>query len=398
VTVASAGLKTLRVDQVGSLVGPAALVEAIKARRRGDMTDEGLRAVRDQAVRHVLRRQEDIGLPILSDGEIRRENFQDSFGSAVSGYEIPRGHEDFSQQKLNPQAFARSEQDFAGPGPAIVTRRPVAQRLKLIRNVPLEEYRFASDEANKMKGSPVKVSLIGPDRVAQRFDLERSRAVYKDMDEFVADVVAIERRMIGELVDAGCRYVQIDAPGYTAYVDPVSLERMRSRGEDPAANLKRSIAADNALIAGFDGVTFGIHICRGNPRAVDPKTGSILPQWHREGHYDAIAEQLFSELNHQRLLLEYDSERAGSFEPLRFVKKGAIAVLGLVSTKTEELETIDSLKRRVDDASRFLPVDQLAISPQCGFGSNNPENARLAEDVQWQKLERVLAAANAIWK
>ena len=122
-----------------------------------------------------------------------------------------------------------------------------------------------------------------------------------------------------------------------------------------------------------------------------------VPQWHREGHYDAIAEQLFSELNHHRLLLEYDSERAGSFAPLRFVKKGTIAVLGLVSTKTEELEPVDSLKRRLEDASRYLPMDQLAISPQCGFGSNNPENARLAENLQWRKLERVLAVANAVW-
>jgi len=386
-------LKNLRVDQVGSLVGPPSLVEAIRRRRRGELNEDGLRSVRDDAVRHVLRRQEDIGFPILSEGELRRENFQDSFGLAVSGYDIPRGTEDFSQQRLNPQPFARSEQDFAGPGPAIVTRRPVVNRLQLVNNVPLEEYCFASGVTRRQ----VKATLVGPDRVAQRFDLERSRAVYRDMDEFVADVVTIQRRMIGELVDAGCRYVQIDAPGYTAYVDPVSLERMRGRGEDPQENLRRSIAADNALIAGFEGVTFGIHICRGNPRTVDPATGAILPQWHRVGHYDAIAEQLFSGLQHDRLLLEYDSERAGSFAPLRFVKQGAIAVLGLVSTKAAELESTDSLKRRIDDASRYLPVDQLAISPQCGFGSNNPDNPRLAEEVQWQKLTRLLEAAAAIW-
>jgi len=387
-------LKTLRVDQVGSLVGPASLLDAIRRHRRGELGDEELRSARDAAVRHVLRRQEEIGFPVLSDGELRRANFQDSFGAAVSGYDIPRGTEDFSRQKLNPQPFARAEQDFAGPGPAIVTRRPVVQRLQLVRNVPLEEYRFASSATHL----PVKVTLVGPDRVAQRFDLEKSRAVYRDMDEFVADVVAIQRRMIGELVDAGCRYVQIDAPGYTAYVDPVSLQRMRGRGEDPAANLRRSIAADNALIAGFEGVTFGIHICRGNPRTVDPKTGAILPQWHRVGHYDAIADQLFSQLQHDRLLLEYDSERAGSFEPLRFVRKDAVAVLGLVSTKSAELESADSLKRRIEAASRYLPVEQLAISPQCGFGSNDPDNPRLAEDEQWRKLCRVLETAATTWK
>ena len=372
---------------------PPRLLEAIRRRRRGDIGDEEIRAVRDEAVRHVLLRQEEIGIGILSDGELRRENFQDSFGSAVSGYDIPRGTENFSQQSLNPQPFARSEQDFAGPGPAIVTRRPVLQRLRLVRNVPLEEYLFSSRASER----PVKVTLVGPDRVAQRFNLEKSGRVYQDMDEFVADVVAIQRRMIQELVDAGCRYVQIDAPGYTAYVDPVSLERMRSRGEDPEANLTRSIAADNALIAGFPGVIFGIHICRGNPRTVDAKTGSIMPQWHREGHYDAIAEQLFSGLNHHRLLLEYDSERAGSFAPLRYVKKGVIAVLGMISTKTEEIESIDLLKRRVEGASHYLPVEQLAISPQCGFGSNDPDNRRLTEEIQWRKLARLVEAARAVW-
>jgi 5-methyltetrahydropteroyltriglutamate--homocysteine methyltransferase len=387
-------LKTLRVDQVGSLVGPRSLLDVIRRHRRREVGDAGLGSARDEAVRHVIRRQEDIGFPILSDGELRRGNWQDSFGAAVSGYDIPAGTEDFSLQRLNPQPYARSEQDFAGPGPAIVTRRPVVQRLQLVRNVPLEEYRFASGVANR----PVKATLVGPDRVAQRFDLERSRGVYKDMDDFVADVVALERRMIRELVDAGCRYVQIDAPGYTAYVDRVSLERMRSRGEDPEENLSRSIAADNAVIAGFDGVTFGIHMCRGNPRTLDPTTGTVLPQWHREGHYDAIAERLFGELKHDRLLLEYDSERAGSFAPIRFVRKGAVAVLGLVSTKTAELEPLEALKRRIDEASRYLPLEQLAISPQCGFGNVDPDKATLAEDEQWRKLERLIETAAEVWR
>src|SRR5262249_49692124 len=143
--------------------------------------------------------------------------------------------------------------------------------------------------------------------ISQRFAYERSTSVYKDMDDFLADVVAINRQIVGTLVEAGCRYIQIDAPGYTAYVDQVSLDRMRTRGEDPEANLERSINADNAIINGFDGVTFGIHVCRGNPRTVDAATGRVMPQWHREGHYDGIAEQLFNGLRHERLLLEYDS-------------------------------------------------------------------------------------------
>ena len=170
---------------------------------------------------------------------------------------------------------------------------------------------------------------------------------------------------------------------------------MRARGEDPVKNLDRGITAENALIEGFDGVTFGFIICRGNPRGVDA-SGKIQPQWHREGDYEVIAEKLFSQLNHQRILLEYDSERAGGFERLRFIKRGCLAVLGVVTTKSEEVETVDAMTRRVESALRFLPLDQLAISPQCGFSSDIglPE---LAEDIQWRKFETLMKTADAIW-
>jgi 5-methyltetrahydropteroyltriglutamate--homocysteine methyltransferase len=200
--------------------------------------------------------------------------------------------------------------------------------------------------------------------------------------------------MIAALVEAGCRYIQIDAPGYTAYVDNVSLERMRARGEDPEKNLERSIAADNAVIAGFDDVVFGLHICRGNPRTIDPRTGRIAAQWHREGFYDSIAEQLFGELHHQRLLLEYDSERAGGFEPLRFVPKGKIAVLGLVTSKSDEVEAPDDVTRRIEEAGRYLPLEQLALSPQCGFGGSS---VPFPEDAQWRKLETILDVSRRVW-
>jgi 5-methyltetrahydropteroyltriglutamate--homocysteine methyltransferase len=208
-------------------------------------------------------------------------------------------------------------------------------------------------------------------------------------------VVQIERQIIAELVKAGCKYIQIDAPGYTAYVDKVSLERMRSRGEDPERNFQRSIDADNALIEGFPGVTFGIHICRGNARTIDPKTGKLVPQWHREGSYDAIAEKLFNTLKHQRILLEYDSDRAGGFEPLRLVPKEKVVVLGLVSTKNSEMETVDDLKRRIDQASKYLALEQLALSPQCGFGGI--DSKVLSDDEMWKKLATIVDTANQIW-
>ena len=232
----------------------------------------------------------------------------------------------------------------------------------------------------------MKVSLIGPDRIAQRFDHAASKAVYPTMDEFLADVVAIERAMIKSLVDAGCRYVHIDAPGYTAYVDEPSMAQMRARGEDPMENFARSLKAERGRDRSFDGVTFGIHLCRGNQRSM----------WHREGTYDAIAERLFNELPHDRFLLEYDSPRAGSFEPLRFVPKGKVVVLGLVSTKVPELESVDGSEAPHRRGEQISPLDQLALSPQCGFASDVVGNL-ISEDDQQRKLERVVETARQVW-
>ncbi len=171
---------------------------------------------------------------------------------------------------------------------------------------------------------------------------------------------------------------------------------MKAQGDDPDTLLDRAVAADNAIIEGFDDVVFGLHICRGGARTIDPSTGKVAPQWHREGHYDAMAERLFSQLKYHRLLLEYDSDRAGGFEPLRFVRKDSIAVLGLVTTKSPDVETVEYLKRRVADANRFLPLEQLALSPQCGFGGYR--KVAVSDDVQWRKFEAIVAAARSIWK
>ena len=386
-------LRMLRIDHNGSLIRPLPVLDALDRHAHGRASDAELRAAQDDAIRAVIRKQEEIGLPVVSDGEFRRRNFQESFAKAVSGYDVPAQVATLTDWREPNRPLHRTEQNFDAAGPAITTRRPVIERLRLKHNVILEEYRLASAVATQ----PVKVSLIGPDRIAQRFAWEKSQAVYRDIDEFIADVVAIERQMIKELVDAGCRYVHIDAPGFTAYVDQISLDRMRARGEDPEKNLARGIAAENAVIAGFDGVTFGLHICRGNPRGIDPATGKIMPQWHREGHYDDIAERLFGSLKHHRLLLEYDSERAGDFAPLRFVPKDKIAVLGLVTTKSAELETKDGLKRRIEDATRSLPLEQLALSPQCGFNSGGDRGIQLSEDEQWRKFERIRETAEEVW-
>jgi 5-methyltetrahydropteroyltriglutamate--homocysteine methyltransferase len=386
-------LSKLRIDHIGSLVRPAKLKEAFARHDRKQASFEELRQAQDDAIRGVIHKQEEHGLPVVTDGEFRRHNFQESFSECVTGFDVPQDVSRYYEKRnVNENPLERAEQNFDEAGPAIVTRRAAVERLKLIRNLPLEEFRFAQSVAT----APVKVTVLGPDRIAQRFKWETSLSVYKGLDEFVEDVVQIERQIIAELVNAGCKYIQIDAPGYTAYVDKISLERMRRRGEDPERNFQRSIEADNALIEGFSGVTFGIHICRGNARTIDPATGKLVPQWHREGAYDAIAEKLFNTLKHQRILLEYDSERAGGFEPLRLVPKDKFIVLGLVSTKSSDMESIDELKQRIDQASEFLPLEQLALSPQCGFGGI--DSKVLSEDEMWKKLATIVETAEQIWR
>jgi 5-methyltetrahydropteroyltriglutamate--homocysteine methyltransferase len=385
-------LNKIRIDHIGSLVRPAKLKEVFARFDRGQADKEELAQAQDRAIDDVIAQQENHGYPVVTDGEFRRHSFQESFSECVSGFDVPKNiNLYYEKRELNESPLERAEQNFEEAGPAIITRRGAVERLKAVRNLPMEEFRYAQSVAKV----PAKVTILGPDRIAQRFKWEGSLNVYKGLDDFVEHIVEIERQMIAQLVNAGCKYIQIDAPGYTAYVDKVSLERMRSRGEDPARNFQRSIDADNALIEGFPGVTFGIHICRGNARTIDPKTGKLVPQWHREGSYDAIAEKLFNTLKHQRILLEYDSDRAGGFEPLRLVPKDKIVVLGLVSTKNSDMESVDDLKRRIDQASKHLPLDQLALSPQCGFGGI--DSKVLSESAMWTKLDTIVNTARQVW-
>ena len=377
-------LRRIRTDVIGSLLRPAAVKDARAAFDVGRIDAAQLRAAEDAAIRDAVRLQENAGLDVVTDGEMRRLNFQDSFGASVEGYDATRSTLKVYEQRVEGAAPGQRWDipTMHHAGTAVSHRRPAKTRLKLAHNIPLEEYLFVSKVATK----PAKVSLIGPDRIAQRFDYENSTAVYRDLDAFVTDVVAIERQIVASLVDAGCRYVHIDAPGFTAYVDEATMAQMRARGEDPMQNFARSLQAEAAVVAGFPGVTFGIHLCRGNQRSM----------WHREGTYDAIAERLFNELPHDRFLLEYDTPRAGSFEPLRFVPKGRVAVLGLISTKGPELESVEALTRRIDEASKYLPLDQLAISPQCGFASDVVGNLLSLEDER-RKLERVAQVARCVW-
>jgi 5-methyltetrahydropteroyltriglutamate--homocysteine methyltransferase len=370
----------MRVDQVGSLLRPANMKEMFARHARGEATDEQLRQAQDDSIRAVIAKQETHQLPIITDGEFRRTNFMESFSVVAGVQEWQTGVKTYHNLLARQDTTDARQQK--GQDPILLNRKPVTERLSLLHNRLLDDFRFAGS----LTARPVKVTLISPDRIAQCFDSENSRSVYSTVDEFLTDVVTIERTMIAELAEAGCRYVGIDGPGYTAYVDGPSLEAMRGRGENPQANMERSIEADNQVIEEFPGVTFGLHICRGNRQSM----------WHREGSYDAIAERLFKGLNHRRLLLEYDTERAGSFEPLRFVPKDKIVVLGLITTKAGRTETVDELRRRIDDASRYLPLEQLALSPQCGFASSIMGNL-LSEDEQFRKFDVMLETAAKVW-
>ena len=373
----------IRTDVVGSLLRPVAVKQAHAQHDAGQIGAEELRRIEDDAIAQAVGLQEAIGLEVVTDGEFRRLNFQDSFSASVSGFDARAANLSFVESlSREGKPLQRWDPYHVADGAAILQRRPVSQKLRLVRNLPLEEYAYVSKVAQR----PAKVSLVGPDRISQHFDYQNSKSIYWSMEDFVADVERIEREMIRGLVDAGCRYVQIDAPSYTAYVDAPSLDEMKARGEDPVKNLMRSIKADNEILRLFDDVTFGIHLCRGNQRSM----------WHREGSYDAIAEMLFTGLRHDRLLLEYDSPRAGTFAPLRFVPKGKVVVLGLVSTKVPEIETVDDLRRRIDSAAKYLPLDQLAISPQCGFASDVVGNL-VGEDDQKRKLEVVVETARQVW-
>ncbi|MBY0337091.1 MAG: hypothetical protein K2X11_10785 [Acetobacteraceae bacterium] len=374
-------LRSSRVDQVGSFLRPEALKAAFLRHARGRLSREELVAAQDEAIRALLAEQERRGLPFVTDGEYRRLNWQVSF-SEVEGWDLWPGT--WKSFLAHPDNLGEGETPNSKGGDAVVQfRTPATSRLRLADSFPLRELRFVKASTRR----PAKITLMGPDRVCQMCDVAGSAPHYAGSDAFLADVVAIQREMVEGLVAAGCDYLQLDEPSFTGYVDPATLARMEAAGEDPLRNLNRAIAADNAVIAGVAGrAVTGLHICRGNRASM----------WHREGKYDAIAEAVFGGLRFDRLLLEYDSARAGGFEPLRFVPKGVVVVLGLITTKTAEVETADALLRRLEEAFRFVAPGQVAISPQCGFASGIGGNL-LPESAQWRKVEVMQEVARRVW-
>jgi 5-methyltetrahydropteroyltriglutamate--homocysteine methyltransferase len=359
-----------RADHVGSLLRPPRLLEAREANAGGRLPDADLRREEDAAILEVLSRQRDAGLRVFTDGELRRASWVTGLAAAVDGF-VPRSR----------------VVDWHGPGggPEASTARVVGARLEPRR-------RLAGDEAAfLLRHSPgaCKVTLPAPSNFfVAGWQPGVTDAVYGSRGELLDDVTRIVRAEVEALIADGVAYVQLDAPYYCPFVDEGQRERMRADGTDPDAALRQMVEADAACVAGLarEGLTLGLHVCRGNSRS----------RWLAEGAFDPIAEPLLGTVPVDAFLLEYDAPRHGGFEPLRFLPAGRSAVLGLVTTKAPDLEPREELRRRIDEAARHAPLERLALSPQCGFASVAAGNL-LTEDDQWRKLELVVDTARAVW-
>ena len=357
-----------RADVVGSLLRPAYLLEARERLERGDLSAAEFKAIEDRAVDEAVRLQEAAGLDVVTDGELRRYAFYGHLVEALEGFDKFAG-------------WSITFRDKDGHEAAL--KRPVVvDRLKWRRQMAVEEFTYLRGRTSR----PVKVTLISAQQAAAYYDPERSRGAYATRDAYLADLVDFTRREINELGRLGCEYVQIDAPQYAALLDETIREGYRQRGNDPDRMLDACIELDNAIIAGHPGITFGIHICRGNHKSM----------FYASGGYDRIASRIFTRARFDRFLLEYDDERSGTFEPLRHVPDDRAIVLGLISTKVPRLESQDEIRGRITEAATIVPLDRLALSPQCGFASTHEGN-RVSPDDQRRKLELVGATAREVW-
>jgi 5-methyltetrahydropteroyltriglutamate--homocysteine methyltransferase len=359
-----------RADQIGSLLRPPELLAARAAHAEGRLPAEGLREVEDRAILDALTQQRASGIDVLTDGEFRRGAFLTDVHEAVEGF-----------------VAERVELEWHGPGGGAEgsVAPVVGGRLRPRRPLVKHEADFLQAHA----GGPYKVAVPMPSQLAAvGYKPGVTDQAYPTRAELLADFVALIRREVEGLVAAGVPYVQMDAPFYTYYADPAMRDRLRQAGLDPDQAFDDAVAADTACLTGVArGETLlAVHLCRGNSRS----------RWIAEGGYDQIAEKLFGTLPVDGFLLEYDSPRAGDFGPLRFVPPGKTVVLGLVTTKDPALESSDALRRRIDEAAQYVPLEDLALSPQCGFASTAAGNL-LTPDQQWRKLALVAETARQVW-
>jgi methionine synthase II (cobalamin-independent) len=356
-----------RADHVGSLLRPAALKEARAKRERGEISAAALAAIEDREIENVIKKQEAVGLRSVTDGEFRRAFWNYDFLGELDGVEAYLG-----ERKIK----------FQGPQPKPMMLRVTGKLGSYSAHPMIEHFRFV---AAHTKATP-KMTIPSPSSLHFRYGRDAvPDTIYPAMDDFYRDLGESYRKAVRAFADAGCRYLQLDEVNFTYLCDPKLREFVANRGDDPkrlphvyAAMINRAISDIPSDIA--------MHLCRGNFQSTFVASGG----------YEPVAEILFNAIKVDAYFMEYDSERAGGFEPLRFVPKGKMVVLGLVTSKSGKLESKDELKRRIDEAATFVDLDQLCLSPQCGFASTEEGNL-LAEDEQWAKLARVVEVAEEVW-
>jgi 5-methyltetrahydropteroyltriglutamate--homocysteine methyltransferase len=361
---------SFRAEHVGSLLRPPELLQARAAFATRNLPLEQLRAAEDRAILQALEKQRQLGLDVVTDGEMRRGSWLTDMADAVDGF-----------------VSERVALEWKGPGGGTEgsTAHAVGAKLRKLRKMTSHEVPFLKKNAR----APFKVTLPAPSNfMLASYKAGITDKFYPTHADLLKDLAEIVRDDVQWLVSEGMQYIQFDAPYYSHYLDPRQQELMRKSGLDPDKDLENAIAGDNAALRDVarGGVTLALHVCRGNSRS----------RWYTEGGYDAIAEKLFGLLQVDRFLLEYDSERSGGFEPLRLVPRGKSVVLGLITTKEPKLESQAELQRRINEAAKFVPLENLALSPQCGFASVAAGNL-LSMDEQWKKLELVADTARKVW-
>jgi len=362
-------------DTVGSMLRPPELLDARKRYAADELSNAEFKRAEDRAVDWAIGLQERAGMPVVTDGEMRRESFQSQLVESVEGF---AGH------SLDAWLWGDWHGDEAVGDKK--TERPnelgVVGKLRRKRHLSVEEFVYARGRTNRT----IKVTLPSPSMYANLWSPELSREAYPTLDDFLEDVAEILREEVAELVRLGAEYIQLDAPHYPLLLDPKTREFYEARGWDFEKWMSRGVELDNHVIGDHPGVTFAFHLCRGNQ-------GS---RWLVSGSYEPLARRVFGSVNAQRLMLEYDDERSGGFEPLAHVPEDKVAVLGLVTTKSGRRETVEELEARVREASAFVPLDRLALSPQCGFATSVVGNALSVEDEEY-KLRTIVQTAERVW-
>jgi 5-methyltetrahydropteroyltriglutamate--homocysteine methyltransferase len=369
---ASVTLRTtppFRADHVGSFLRPKYLLDARERKTRGEITAAELRAVEDRAIAEVVKMQEEIGLSSITDGEFRRTYFHIDFLQQLGG--VKTGEVVTTRR-------ADGTEELAPPVMSVI------DKVRHVKDIQLADFEYLKGLTRRTP----KVTIPSPTMLHFRGGRAGiSRDHYPDLDEFYQDTANAYGDELRSLAGAGCTYVQMDDTNLAYLCDPKMQEAARSRGDDPAELPHRYASFINRVVAQKPpGMTLCTHLCRGNFKST----------WAAQGGYEPVAEALLSEMNVDGYFLEYDDERSGDFKPLRFLPKGKTVVLGLVTTKFGTMESKDALKRRIDDASRYAPLEQLALSPQCGFSSTVHGNA-IAMEAQAAKLRLVVDVAREVW-